>query len=1417
MNKNLTIGAFMALCIIQAYGQNQKAPEWCDQYVSGVNKEVACQIAIPFENDRQALSMAMEDSPYYKTLNGMWKFNWVADPKDRPQDFYKVDYDVSRWDSIKVPSPWQIEAVRRNKNWDKPLYCNTIYPFVDYSKGVQWPNVIQPRPADYTFANMPDPVGSYRREFTLPTSWKGRDVFIRFNGVEAGFYIWLNGKKVGYSEDSYLPAEFNLTPYLNKEGKNVLAVEVYRFTDGSYLECQDMWRFSGIFRDVFLWSAPQTQIRDFFFRTDLDAAYRDATVDLDVQLTGKKAQADLIVRLTDLQGKEVYAKTVPAAMGANHLTFKVENPLKWTAETPDLYNLTICLKQKGKVTDLRSTKVGFRKIEFADNGEMHINGKRTQFKGVDRHDHSPWNGRTVSKQEMEKDILLMKQLNINAVRTSHYPNNPYFYDLCDRYGIYVMAEANVECHGDMSLSNEPSWEKSFRERNENQVRTYRNHASIVMWSLGNESGNGINFKSAEAAVKKLDNTRPTHYEGNSDYCDVSSSMYSSVDWLEGVGKDRLQKAQKGEKVKPHVVCEYAHAMGNAVGNFKEYWETYERYPALIGGFIWDWVEQSINMPRPDGKGYYQAVGGDFGDKPNDGNFCVNGLIFADRTYDPKALEVKKVQQPICVVSLGNGRYRIINKRFHASVGDLYGRYEIREDGRVLRSGDLGELDIPAQSDKVVTLHDKVTNPVPGAAYYVNFSFCQKEDTPWAAAGYEVASEQIKLSDSEKPLFVPTGGNVAVAETDEAFVVAGDRFKAVFSKTKGTLSAYELNGVSLLSKGPELNLFRTPTDNDKQVSRDWQRKGLYHMERQPGKWEVRKEAQKIVLQSKNTYKGKLGFDYQTEVQYTVSGDGSILVNSTIIPAVNGEIIPKVGYRLELPEGFERMRWYGRGPGENYVDRKDAAFMGVYDDSVSNQWIKYTRLQEMGNHEDVRWIALTNFDGMGFIFVAGDKMAASALHVRAQDMTSPDNIQKMVHPYEVPPCKETILCLDAANRPLGNASCGPGPLKQYELKSEPVVFSFIMLPLERSNTTEELAEKARIQMPVCMPVLISRDNDGYVHLKCNTPSSHIRYCVNGRDFEPYSAPFALPEGGKVQAYATSDTLGESLHTSMQFPIYVDRSAWKIVSVSSENSGEEARHAIDGDPTTIWHSRWNHDEAKHPHTLVVDMASDLVVDQFLYTPRDSENGRIKDYELYFSRNGKDWELVKKASFVNSSGTQIVSLGKPVTARYFKFVALSEIYGRPWASVAELNVNVVKNLSGISSQNRLQVVSVDSDAANSMQMAADGDASTCWQTVLDGYYRAPYPHEIVLSLSKEVPIKGIQYTPRQDSSEGRIAKYELYVSKDGKEWGKPVATGTFATGKDIQAIKIAPVMGRYVKLVALSALDKGKKAAVAELKVLF
>lgn len=1054
----------ISMCVsLYAVAQQKAAPmEWSNQFISGVNKEEAYQVSIPFPNVESALSMITEDSEYYKTLNGVWKFHWVPDPKQRPFNFYMPDYDVNTWDSIKVPATWQIESLRNNKLWDRPLYCNTIYPFTPVKHSlIEWPNVIQTRPENYTFANMPNPVGSYRREFTVPKNWDGRDVFIRFNGVEAGFYLFINGKKVGYSEDSYLPAEFNITKYL-KPGNNVIGVEVYRFTDGSFLECQDFWRFSGIFRDVFLWSAAKTQIRDFFFRTDLDAQYKDATVELNVELTGKKSAYTLSAQLRDAFGKVVVEKTLKARVGKSLLNFKVENPLKWTAETPNLYDLVLTLTNNNKIIDIRATKVGFREVELTADGRFLINGKSILFRGVNRHDHSPINGRTVTKVEMEQDVKLMKSLNINAVRTAHYPNNPYFYELCDKYGLYVLAEANVECHAYNAFAEEPTWKKSFVERNENHVKSFKNHVSIVIWSMGNECGPGINLKHAEEAVSALDNTRPTHYEANGSYCDMTSTMYSAVEWLDNLGRERLALSQKGELVKPHLVCEYAHAMGNAIGNLKEYAEVFEQYPALIGGFIWDWVDQSIKTLTPDGKGYYMAVGGDFGDIPNDGNFCTNGVIFSDRTLSGKSYEVKSIYQPVAVKAIADGSFGIQNKRFHTDLDDLYARYEIQADGAVVYSADLDCSNIAPQTEKYITVNQEIIDKYKDSECFVKFRFFQKNDTPWNYSGYEVASSQILLKQSNKQAYKAIEGSLTYEETSDAYYISGAYFKAIFSKQKGQLSAFNLNGVEMLNNGLELNLFRAPVDNDKTVEEKWIKLGLYHLEKSVGAWDVEQTDSCVTLSIINQYYGNEGFEVENRMKYLVYADGTIGVKTTIRPSKDNVVLPRLGYKMVLPQGFEKMRWYGRGPLENYVDRKQAMHVGFYESFVNDQYVPYVKTQEMGNHEDVRWISVTNPEGMGWLCIADSTLSASALHNHAQDFSNPTNFRKQIHPYEVTRRKETILYLDAKHRPLGGASCGPEPLKQYELLSAPVDFNFILMPLKSFFQQSEISQKARVKL-------------------------------------------------------------------------------------------------------------------------------------------------------------------------------------------------------------------------------------------------------------------------------------------------------------------------------------------------------------------
>ena len=681
------------------------------------------------------------------------------------------------------------------------------------------------------------------------------------------------------------------------------------------------------------------------------------------------------------------------------------------------------------------------------------------------------------------------------------------------------------------------------------------------------------------------------------------------------------------------------------------------------------------------------------------------------------------------------------------------------------------------------------------------------------------------------------------DTKRIFIKGAD-FEAIFDPQTGSIYSLKYGDETVISdgNGPKLDALRAFTNNDNWFYAPWFEYGLHNLQHKMIEVTAREKDSKMVLsftvesQAPNAASIKGGtssgknsiveltdrkfgandFKFITNQVWTVYPDGSIELQSSITSTRPSLTLPRLGYVMKVPQEYANFTYYGRGPIDNYADRKSGQFIEQHTNTVAGEFVNFPKPQDMGNHEDVRWISITNPDGIGFVFVAGDKMSASALHARAQDMVDPANRRRLLHKYEVPMRKETVLCLDAQVRPLGNASCGPGPMQKYELRSQPTVFSFIMLPLERSYSKEELVKKARVQMPVCMPVLIERDNNGYLNLQTSTPGATIHYSLNGGEDKIYDGPFELISGGNVEAYAISEQLAKSVKSSAKLPIYVDRSTWKIVSVSSENGGEEARNAIDGDLNTIWHSRWNDPVAKHPHEIVVDMSSLLEIDKFIYQPRNSENGRIKDYELYFSQDGKNWGNKMKGSFENSASAQFVTLEKPIVTRYFKLIALSEIYGRDWASAAELNVNAIRNLSGVSG-GRQKVVYVDSDADGSMKLAADGDMNTYWHTVHNQFYLAPYPHEIQIGLTKETVVKGIKYTPRQDAAEGRIAKYEVYVSRDGKEWGKAVTSGTFADSKEVQTIEFTPCKARYVKLQALSSVVKdGKMAAVAELEVL-
>ena len=1087
--KQICIGIVLVILIGNISPAGTSAPpDWENEQVIGINRQPAHATLMPFPDIESALKKSREESPFMLLLNGPWHFHWSANPQERPVDFYNESYDVSQWDTIPVPSNWQMHG------YGVPIYTSSQYPF-----RVDPPRVTgQPR-RDWTANKLRNPVGSYRRTFTVPEAWAGRRVFLHFAGVKSAFYLWLNGQKVGYSQGSMTPAEFDVTPYL-QDGENVLAVEVYRWSDGSYLEDQDIWRFSGIYRDVFLYSTADVRICDFAVRTDMDADYRDAKLLIKPELAryGDRDINGWTVRaqLYDPAGEPVFKESLTADAEAilnsdyrgnilnsrtpqrgparfEWLRATVSNPQKWTAETPVLYTLVLSLEDGSEnVVEAISCRIGFREVEVRD-GRLLVNGKAIRLYGVNRHEHDPDHGRAVPLERMVEDITLMKRFNINAVRTSHYPNNPRWYNLCDRYGIYVIDEANVETHGVRGLlANDPAWQAAFLDRGIRMVERDKNHPSIIIWSMGNEAGYGPNFAAMSAWIRDLDPTRPIHYEGaqasiddrndpRDPYTvDFISRMYPRAEGLYDSQRDArwpkgLLLAKDPRDSRPVLYCEYAHAMGNAIGNLKEYWEEIYSNPRMAGGFIWDWVDQGLNR-KTDGGVTYIAYGGDFGDRPNTRDFCLNGVVFADRSLPPKIQEVKKVYQPIHIemADKTGSRVRLTNRYGFNNLNMLQGRWSLTRDGQVLQSGTLEPIDLAAGGQKEISIPlDPVTEKVPGASYWLRVSFHLREDTLWAKAGHEVAWQQM-LYHVKTPQVLPIKTSslpeLKVTDTGETFVV-------VFGRKEGTLVSLVYNGKEILDQagkdlsGPILQAYRAITSNDKAFgngrARDWQQAGLNRLTRkvenvtveQPGARLVRIEA----LAVSSTPAGA-GFNHRAV--WTVRGDGSIDMDNRFEPFGQLPPLPRIGVVMRLAAGLEHLRWYGRGPHENYIDRKESADMGIWSGTVDEQYVPYPRPQETGARVDVDWLSLTDKDGTGLLVVAEPSMAASALHYTAGDLDAAE------HTYELRRRDEVILSLDAKHSGLGSGSCGPGVLPKYEIPPERCSLRLCILPCSALSNKE-----------------------------------------------------------------------------------------------------------------------------------------------------------------------------------------------------------------------------------------------------------------------------------------------------------------------------------------------------------------------------
>ncbi|ANI90809.1 glycoside hydrolase [Arachidicoccus ginsenosidimutans] len=1011
----------------------------------GINKEPAHAILMPYGSMSEALNADRFASSFCKSLDGNWKFNYVDWPQKRPVDFYKPDYDVSHWADINVPSNWQVEG------YGTPNYSNYTYIFQK-----DFPHVMSTPPVSYTTYEQRNPVGSYRRDFELPASWQGRRIFVTFDGVDAGFFLWINGHKVGYSVNSRNAAEFDITKYV-KPGKNIIAAEVYRFTVGSYLEDQDMWRLSGIFRNVTLWSSPDEHIRDFFIKTDLDNQYKNATEKISVKVKnyGSSATAPQTLKavLYDEQKsvKGASAETsVPALQPGEEVlvsvNFPVKNPEKWTAETPVLYTTVLTLTNgKGNNTEILSSQTGFRKIEIKGRLFL-VNGVPIKLKGVNRHENWPDDGHAITREQMIRDIILIKQANCNHVRTCHYSDDPYWYELCDKYGIYLVAEANLECHGSWDEFNEdPRIKAAIIDRNVANVESFKNHPSVIIWSLGNECGSGgSNFRAALRTIKTIDSTRPTHYQGfgigDNNPADIDSEMYTDVDNLEKHAKDKTL-------VKPFYLCEYAHSMFNSMGSVDEYNDLFNKYPALLGGAIWEWQDQGIYNNR-DPKHPITAYGGGFGEVPNDHYFIHKGVVFSNRNPKPQYPELKHAYQWISIAAKDFDKqiFTISNRYQFANLNNFSAKWELSENGNVIASGDFKTGNIAPQKEKDIKIPYKL-KPRAGSEYFVRIAFYTTKDLLWANKGYEVASQQILLpASAPETRITDNGEDITVNDASQFITVKGSRFLLEFDKTKGTFSKMLENNTELLQAngGPMLHLWRAPHQiDDMWAYRDWMKYGLNSLSWKAENVAYKKAASNLVEISVDLRgTGRNGFWVEHHVAYTINGKGVINVSNDVKFSSSDIVLAHIGVRYFLNKSMDSVQYYGRGPMENYADRKQGSDVGNYYSSVEELMTPYEKPMECGNHEDVRTVSLLDAGGNQFSVIHTDSLFQfSALPYSDEEM---ENVEYRI---DLPKSNHTVLCIEHKTLGVGSNGCGPRPLEKYRVYSRPTSFSYQIRLLDK----------------------------------------------------------------------------------------------------------------------------------------------------------------------------------------------------------------------------------------------------------------------------------------------------------------------------------------------------------------------------------
>jgi beta-galactosidase len=1003
----------------------------------GINKEPDHATLMPYASLKEALAANRHASPYCRSLDGKWKFNWVDWPQKRPVNFYKTNYDVSAWKEIKVPSCWQV------KGYGTPYYSNYTYIFKK-----DFPRVMSTPPVAYTAYQERNPVGSYRRNFEVPSNWNGRRIFVTFDGVDAGFFLWINGKKVGYSVNSRNAAEFDITKYV-KPGNNMIAVEVYRFTTGSYLEDQDMWRLSGIFRNVTLWSSPQEHIRDYFIKTTFDKDFDNADLLVAVKVKNysnivmKPKELEVTLFNGEITVPEASAqKQVPSLQPNEEVTINVDIPVKhpekWTAETPKLYTTVLTLNDGSRRQETLSSKTGFRQIEIKGRIFL-VNGVPIKLKGVNRHENWPDDGHAITEEQMVRDITLIKRANCNHVRTCHYSDDPRWYELCDEYGIYLVAEANLECHGSWDEFNEdPRIKAALIERNVANVENFKNHPSVIIWSLGNECGSGgSNFRAILKTVKGIDNTRPTHYQGfgigSNNPADMDSEMYTNVDDLE---KD----AKNDSLTKPFYLCEYAHSMFNSMGSVDIYNELFDKYPTLLGGAIWEWQDQGIYNDR-DPNHHITAYGGGFGEYPNDRYFIHKGVVFSDRSPKPQYPELKHAYQWITIKAkdIQHKIFTIKNRYQFISLNGFNAKWTLSENGTNIDSGRFNPGVINPGQEKEVKLSYPLS-PKPGAEYLVRVSFDLASDQIWAPKGYEVAEQQFEIPVSKTVTDnSAVDGHLTLVDSTGMVKINGDKFSLEFDKSKGTFSRMEVNGENELREngGPVLHLWRAPHQKDDMWAYgDWNKNGLKELSWATNDLKYTQVSPGVIEIAVNlTGTGKQNFSVHHHVVYTVYANGTINAKNEVSFSDSTLVLARIGVRMFLNKELDRFDYFGRGPMENYADRKQGSDIAHYFSSVTAQMTPYEKPMDCGNHEDVRWAHLTSQKGLTFSVKADSSlMQVSALPYSDEEM------EPVEYKIDLPKSKGTVLVISHKTLGVGSWGCGPRPLEQYLVYAKPTIFSY-----------------------------------------------------------------------------------------------------------------------------------------------------------------------------------------------------------------------------------------------------------------------------------------------------------------------------------------------------------------------------------------